>query len=114
MTKSWWGEDVMPRIRWKLMVTGIFIAEGGEIPSGYGIAYYEPHRDVAVCYPLPLNLIIGAWRSFAWHCRVPPWRFTEWRARRIQERAWDAGAFEQARAFRPLPYEANPHRRKRA
>lgn len=73
--KAWWGEDVVPRIRWRIVT----IAEGHRIPNGYGISHYEPGRDAAVAYPIPLNLIVGGLRSLWWHVQCPPWRFTEWR-----------------------------------
>lgn len=85
MTKEWWGSDVVPRIQWRLEWPEWkryrrTIGEGEEIPDGYGIAYYETGRAVAILYPLPINLIVGAWRSAMWHLRCPPWRFTEYRA----------------------------------
>jgi hypothetical protein len=90
--KAWWGEDVIPRIRWRIVMSGNVLAkyrktttEGGEIPPGYGISHYEQGFDCAVLYPIPLNLIVGAWR-FKWHVMCPPWRFTEWRAARVEQR----------------------------
>lgn len=99
-TIPWWGEDVMPRFRWKLLVDGLHryertIKEGEEIMPSYGIAYYEPGRDVAVCYPIPINLVIGAWRSFKWHVMCPPWRFTEYKGSRIWE--WKRETYDRGR-----------------
>jgi hypothetical protein len=39
---------------------------GEVLPVGYGIAYYEYHRAIAVCAPVPLNFVIG-WAVRAWH-----------------------------------------------
>lgn len=43
-------------------MTGLCIAAGEMIPNGYGVAYHEYERDVAVCYPIPVNLVVGLWR----------------------------------------------------
>jgi len=35
------------------------IKEGEPIPKFYGISYLEPNRLGAICYPIPLNILIG-------------------------------------------------------
>jgi len=35
------------------------ILEGQKIPKYYGIAWPDYNRQVYICYPFPLNLIIG-------------------------------------------------------
>jgi len=43
------------------------IREGEMIPKYYGIAYRNWDSLTAVCYPIPLNLIVGIWdRSILW------------------------------------------------
>lgn len=70
--------DVIPRFKWKIIVY-----EGAEIPRGYGIAYYLNGARGAAAMPLPLNLIVGAWRAFVWSLRCPPWRMVEYRAEHV-------------------------------
>jgi hypothetical protein len=42
----------------------IDIEEGGEIPRGYGVAYRPwATRNGCVAMPIPLNLIVGAFRN---------------------------------------------------
>lgn len=60
------------------------VQEGGLIPSWYGIAYYEETRPVAVCYRIPLNLVIGGWRALVWWVKCPPWRAYEHVQRKLE------------------------------
>ena len=39
------------------------VREMGLVPRGYGVAYYNPFRKGAVCYPIPLNWFVGWWRK---------------------------------------------------
>lgn len=50
----------------KRVFSGIAIAEGGIIPKWYGISYYLPDRDAAVCYPLVLNKVVRFFRNSYW------------------------------------------------
>lgn len=62
MTESaWWGEDIVPRIRWR-----IEIAEGECIPDGYGIAWRRYDRLTAVCMPVGLHVLVGTLRNAYW------------------------------------------------
>lgn len=45
----------------------IQIEEGGMFPRGYGVAYRDWPTLTAVCYPMPLNVLIG------WSRRVLFW-----------------------------------------
>jgi len=36
--------------------------EGESIPKGYGVAYWEPNKMVAIIYPIPFNVIISLLR----------------------------------------------------
>lgn len=50
------------------------LEEGDLLPKGYGIAYRRWDRMIAVCYPFPLNWLVGlavrAWRGS--YCRSVP------------------------------------------
>jgi len=35
------------------------LEEGGLLPRGFGIAYYEYYSNHVICYPIPLNLFIN-------------------------------------------------------
>lgn len=43
-----------------------------EIPRGYGVAWEDPVRWVRVCYPVPLNKLIGWLRRIRWDLARPP------------------------------------------
>jgi len=38
------------------------VGEGEEIPTGYGIAYFDFWKQGLVCYPIPLNILIRSLR----------------------------------------------------
>lgn len=38
-------------------VTGLRLAQGDRLPAGFGIAWWEEAQDVAVCLPVPLNVL---------------------------------------------------------
>jgi hypothetical protein len=40
------------------------------VPLGYGLAWREPHRAVAVFAPVPLNLVISVLRAVWWWLRT--------------------------------------------
>ena len=86
MTESW-RSDVVPKFAWKLWFTDLGIAydakEGGIIPRSYGLAYHEWDRAVAVYMPMPLNVIVAAWRRLWWWMKVqqiPPQEMEAYRA----------------------------------
>lgn len=82
-------------LRWKTSISTIgwygTIGEGARIPTGYGIAYYEPGRCAAVIMPVPFNLIVGALRTFWWSVLCPPWRFYRYKAHRALETGFREG-----------------------
>lgn len=47
------------------------VAEYDRIPRGYGVAYRELSRLVAVCYPVPLNWVVRWARAFWWRLAIP-------------------------------------------
>lgn len=42
------------------------VSEGGLIPKGYGVAWFEINRCTAICLPLGLHWVAG-WVRRAWH-----------------------------------------------
>jgi hypothetical protein len=56
-----WRSDVIPQIRWKIIVPNAC-----ESPDGYGTAWQLWQMNARVCMPVPLNLIAGAIRA-TWH-----------------------------------------------
>lgn len=49
-----------------MVITGLQLAQGEMIPRWYGIAYYSPYSDHAICYPIPVNLIVRWLRNLLW------------------------------------------------
>ena len=49
-----------------------FVREGDEIPRGYGVAWSDPARWGAVCYPFPFHKPIGWLRRWYWDAVQPP------------------------------------------
>jgi hypothetical protein len=45
------------------------IREGDRLPWGYGVAYRNWDSMTAVCYPFPLNHLIGFILPLWWKCR---------------------------------------------
>ncbi len=72
-----------------MLVTKIrYVQEGEKLPWWLGLAYWEWSRPVAVCYPIPLNLLIRWSRNvYFW---VKASHRPDWLANRLQE-AHDAG-----------------------
>lgn len=56
--ESWWGQDIIPRIRWRIDVD-----DGVMMPEGYGLAWHRLDTGRRVCMIVPLNLIAGAVRA---------------------------------------------------
>ena len=42
------------------------VGEGEKFPIGYGFAYSDDLNRRAICYPIPLNLVIGGLRHLYW------------------------------------------------
>jgi len=42
------------------------LAQGASMPPGYGLAWMDWSRRVAVCYPWPTNWLARQWREFVW------------------------------------------------
>lgn len=117
---EWWGQDVLPRIRWKVLVQ-----PGNMAPSGYGIAWCRYETGEAVCMPMPLNLIAGAilgtYRWIRGGFFVHHWspRYSEaieYGESRGAARAWDDGYDEgqMAHLYRFAAARKNPYRKRRA
>ena len=41
-----------------------FCNEGEILPTGYGVAWHDWQCNRAVCYPIPLNVVVGIARAF--------------------------------------------------
>jgi len=39
---------------------------GQEMPKFYGIAYYNHAACYAICYPIPINILVRFWREKIW------------------------------------------------
>ena len=60
-------------MRWKLYVTGQEVHAGAMLPRFWGVAYWRDYDDIAVCYPVPINLLVG-WsrKAYVWMRHVRP------------------------------------------
>ena len=52
------------------------IWQGERYPRGYGMAWLDFVRNSAVCYPIPLNVVMRA-AYLAWVWCLCPWGVTE-------------------------------------
>ncbi len=62
---GFWKKAKLPMIR-------RCVADGAFIPFGYGIAWSDLVRNRAVCYPIPLNRLVGWAYNFYWFKLVNP------------------------------------------
>lgn len=52
---------------------------GEAVSRCYGIAYFPTNRAVAICYPIPLNIIVGFWYySVIWLRGGLAWGYGFW------------------------------------
>ena len=65
------------------------IREGDMVPASYGLSYRDPPSRSAICYPIPIHLVVRWWTSFWWRFVIP-------HSKTRREREWDA-AFEAGR-----------------
>ena len=86
----------MSRIFWKRVISGKQLAEGYQIPWGWGISYVKWDSGFTIIHPIPLNYIIAAARWLLWKVSVP--YFVNLEKERIignsfenYNRGWDAG-----------------------
>lgn len=59
-------DQVLPKIRWRIVVTDHELQAGSAPPDGYGLAWRDWTTSTVVYMPVPLNAICGAVRM-AWH-----------------------------------------------
>lgn len=52
------------------------IWQGQKFPRGYGMAWLDYRRNAAVCYPIPLNVVMRA-VYLVWVWCLCPWGVTE-------------------------------------
>jgi len=49
------------------------IKNGEMLPPFYGLAWYEYHRNIAICLPVPFNIVVAIlrgcwlWIKHGWH-----------------------------------------------
>ena len=66
------------------LVSGLELAEGGRLPTGYAVAYWRPWSMHVVCYPIGLHLLVSLVRSAytrLQHARCPEGWETLYRVR---------------------------------
>ena len=49
------------------------IAEGYKLPKFYGVAWFDLRRKSYVCFPIPLNIVIGFFRNVYFIIIYPKW-----------------------------------------
>ncbi len=54
------------------------VQEGGVIPKWYGIAHYDWQTSEAVCYRIPLNVLVTWYRIVRMFFKTPPGRMFEY------------------------------------
>lgn len=59
-------DQVLPHIRWRIVITDQELHTGAEVPDSYGLAWRDFTQRVNVYMPVPVNVIAGALRA-AWH-----------------------------------------------
>lgn len=45
---------------------------GSVTPPLYGVAWFDPYKRVAICFPIPINWIIAGARNLYWALLIPP------------------------------------------
>lgn len=48
----------------KILSMERIVIDGGQLPRGYGIAWWLPLTQCAYCLPIPLNKIVGSFRNW--------------------------------------------------
>lgn len=59
-------DQVLPQIRWRIVLTDQERHNGTKPPEAYGLAWRDFPRRTNVYMPVPVNVIAGALRA-AWH-----------------------------------------------
>ena len=49
----------------------ILAAQGEMLPKWYGVAFYDYMQRTAICYPIPLNLIVRFIDNIWWRIKQP-------------------------------------------
>lgn len=49
----------------------LYLGEGEIYPNWYGVAWIDFAANRAVCYPIPLNIIVRAFRLAWLFCKLP-------------------------------------------
>ena len=73
-----------------MLMTQRKICEGGRLPFGYAVAYFQYDKGMAVCYPVGFHLLMRwakyTWWAFVKHYRLSPWESEILAARNEGER----------------------------
>lgn len=56
---------------WELRREYPFSEAAYEKPAIFGFAYWDYPRGCAVCYPIPINVLVRAWHHFFAYLRMP-------------------------------------------
>lgn len=75
----------------------IEINDGDEIPRHFGVAYYVAHCARGVCYPIPVNHVVSAWRVVSRWLMLPPWRGFEYKLHALERSAMTATRAERVK-----------------
>lgn len=65
------------------------IREGEKYPRGYGLAYIRYWLDEAVCYPIPLNVLVALLYRLKWWLKSPGIKLYE--LGQARAKGWEAG-----------------------
>ena len=89
------------RVRWgvplaALVASCVYLTEGGRLPNGWGIAWWEADRLAWAILPIPFNIIFGLARKLYWTLAFNRWSATK-RDKELMKARSDA--------FRLMAYE---------
>lgn len=63
-------------------------------PFGYGFAYHLDYKNIAVCYPIPLNWLIGWFMEITWYLARGPISMIHHEQSAMRQRAFREGYCE--------------------
>lgn len=68
------------------------VIEQGEMrPPFYGRAYMTDFSGEMVCYPIPLNWIVGWWREICWYLQRGPWGYKNKELKALLRKEYERG-----------------------
>ena len=75
--RRWYWSARQFRLR-RVLTLERFVMEGEQLPRFYGHAYHEVFNDTRVAYPIPLNLIVRAWKWAYYKVWGPAFKAPRW------------------------------------